>query len=45
MDFSVCKYGPGRGEAPEKPYSWRFLLRVDPAFHRMRGFDVFRISR
>jgi len=23
-----------RGEAPDKPYSGRFLLRVDPALHR-----------
>jgi predicted HicB family RNase H-like nuclease len=23
-----------RGEAPDKPYSGRFLLRVDPSLHR-----------
>ncbi len=24
-----------RGEEPEKPYSGKFLLRVDPEFHKM----------
>ena len=27
-------YCASRGETPDKPYSGRFLLRVDPALHR-----------
>jgi len=28
------EYCQSRGEAPDKPFSGRFLLRVDPSLHR-----------
>ena len=40
--FAFCKK---RGEEPEKPFSGRFILRVDPAVHRAIAVAADRESK
>ena len=40
--LELCK---SRGKAPDKPYSGKFLVRVDPALHRKLVTDAIEVEK